>query len=116
MRFLVLMAEEDNWDRWEALSDAEQQVVFDQFTAFTKAVEERGTVVASEVLDRPELARTVRPGADRSVTEGPYAETVEQLGGFYLVELPDLDTAVEAARLLPPAYSVEVRPVVDMGE
>ena len=91
-------------------------MVFDQFTAFTKAVEERGTVVAGEALDRPELARTVRPGPDRSVTEGPFAETVEQLGGFYLVDLPDLDAAVEAARLLPPAYSVEVRPVIDMGE
>ena len=45
------------------------------------------------------------------VTDGPYAETVEQLGGFYLVELPDLDAAVEAARLLPSAYTIEVRPV-----
>ena len=49
------------------------------------------------------------------MTDGPFAETVEQLGGFFLVDLPDLDTAVEIARLLPPAYSVEVRPVVDEG-
>ena len=50
------------------------------------------------------------------MTEGPYAETVEQMGGFWLVELPDLDAALAAARLLPEAYSVEVRPVIDMGE
>ena len=50
------------------------------------------------------------------MTEGPFAETVEQMGGFWLVDLPDLDAAVEAARLLPDAYSVEVRPVIDMGD
>ena len=116
MKFLVLMAEEDTWERWNALSDAEQQDVFDSFTAFTAAVEERGKVIAGDALDRPEHARTIRPGAERLVTEGPFAETVEQLGGFWLVDLPDLESAVDAAKLLPEAYSVEVRPVVDMGD
>jgi hypothetical protein len=116
VKFLVLMAEEDTWERWNALSDAEQQDVFDSFTAFTEAVKERGTVLAGEALDRAESARTVRPGPGRPVTEGPFAETVEQLGGFWLVDLPDLATAVAAATLLPATYSVEVRPVVDMGD
>ncbi len=116
MKFLVLMAEEDTWERWNALSDAEQQDVFDSFTAFTEAVKERGTVLAGEALDRAKSGRTVRPGPGRPVTEGPFAETVEQLGGFWLVDLPDLETAVAAATLLPATYSVEVRPVVDMGD
>jgi hypothetical protein len=116
MKFLVLMAEEDTWNRWNALSDGEQQEVFDRFTAFTKAVDERGKVLAGEALDRPELARTIRPGPGRPVTDGPFAETVEQMGGFWLVDLPDLDSALECARLLPEAYSVEVRPVVEMGD
>ena len=116
MKFLVLMAEEDTWERWNALSDAEQQNVFDSFTPFTEAVKERGTVLAGEALDRAESARTVRPGPGRPVTEGPFAETVEQLGGFWLVDLPDLESAVGAAKLLPAAYSVEVRPVVDMED
>ena len=116
MKFLVLMAEEDTWERWNALSDAEQQDVFDSFTAFTEAVKERGTVLAGEALDRAESARTVRPGPGRPVTEGPFAETVEQLGGFWLVDLPDLESAVGAAKLLPEAYSVEVRPIVDIGD
>ena len=74
-------------------------------------------MLAEAALDGPETARTVRAGvgADRPVTEGPFAETVEQLGGFFLVDLPDLDTAVEVARLLPASYSVEVRPTVDEG-
>jgi hypothetical protein len=116
VKFLVLMTEEDTWERWNALSDVQQQAVFDEFTAFSEAVKQRGAVLAGEALDRPESARTIRPGADRTVTEGPFAETVEQLGGFWLVDLPDLDSAVAAARLLPEAYSVEVRPVVDMGD
>jgi hypothetical protein len=118
MKFLVLMAEEDTWNRWTALSDGQQEAVFERFTAFTEAVKERGSVLAGEALDRPEGARTVRPGsgAGRPVTEGPFAETVEQLGGFWLVDLPDLDSALEAARLLPDTYSVEVRPIVDMGD
>jgi hypothetical protein len=116
VKFLVLMAEEDTWERWNALSDAEQQDVFDSFTAFTEAVKERGSVLAGEALDRAERARTVRPGPGRPVTEGPFAETVEQLGGFWLVDLPDLEAAVAAARLLPEAYSVEVRPIVDIGD
>jgi hypothetical protein len=110
MRFLVLMTEADHFERWDASSDAEQAAVFDHFRAFDAAVAERGgTVVGGEALARPAEARTLRAGA---VTEGPYAETVEQLGGFYLVELPTLDDAVAAARLLPPAYTIEVRPVV----
>ena len=112
MKFLVLMAEPDHVDRWNALPDAEQQVVFDHFEAFARKVRERGAVLAGEALAAGTRARTVEAGAARTVREGPYAETVEQLGGFYLVELPDLDAAVEAARLLPPAYTIEVRPVV----
>jgi hypothetical protein len=78
------------------------------------AVEERGAVLGGEALGGPDGARTLHPGAaDRPVTEGPFAETVEQLGGFYLVELPDLDTAVDLCRLLPPEYTIELRPVVD---
>ena len=53
---------------------------------------------------------TVRGGA---TTDGPYAETVEQVGGFYVVDLPSQELAVETARLLP-VPSVEVRPILDM--
>ena len=49
------------------------------------------------------------------MTDGPFAETVEQLGGFYLLEVPDLASAVELCRLLPDGYTVEVRPVVELG-
>lgn len=49
------------------------------------------------------------------MTDGPYAETVEHLGGLWIVDLPDLDTAVEVTRLLPAEYSLEVRPLMDIN-
>ena len=85
MRFLVLMAEEDHFDKWEAASEQEQQAFFDGLAAFTAAVRDRGEVLFGDALARPERAQTVRGG---STTEGPYAETVEQVGGFYVVDLP----------------------------
>jgi hypothetical protein len=109
MRFLVLMAEADHFDRWEQADDDHRQRCFDDYDAFARAVKERGTLVLGDALDHPGSARTLQPDEERTVTEGPYAETVEQLGGFYVVELPDLGTAVELARLLPREYTIEVR-------
>ncbi|MCD4526471.1 YciI family protein [Nocardioides sp. cx-173] len=114
MRFLVLMAEEDHFARWDAADEAERHAVFECFQAFDAAVKERGTIVAGEALASPAEARTLGPGPTRAVTDGPYAETVEQTGGFYLVDLPSHEAALEAAALLPPAYTVEVRPVLDV--
>jgi hypothetical protein len=115
MRFLVLMTEADHFDRWNDASDHERQHMLDQLAAFSTAVRERGDLVAGEALRRPAEARTLRPGEGRPVTQGPFAETVEQLGGLYLVDLPDLATAVDAARLLPDAWTIEVRPIEPAG-
>jgi hypothetical protein len=115
-RFLILMAETDHFARWDAADAAYQQRHLDDLRAFTEAVRARGRFRGGEALVHPKHARTLRPGADgRRVTEGPYAETAEQLGGFYLVELPDLATALELADLLPREYDVEVRECLDVG-
>ena len=114
MRFLVLMAEQDHFDTWERADDATRERVYADFRAFSEAVRSRGSIVAGDALDRPATARTVRPGADRAVTDGPFAETVEQLGGFYLIDVPGLDAAVELAALLPREYTVEVRPTLEV--
>jgi len=112
MKFLVLMSEPDHFTRWHASTEAEQSAVFDSFRAFTAAVRERGDLILGEALAPEGEARTLRPGPDRPVTDGPYAKPVEQMGGLYLVELPDRETAVDVARLLPPQYTIEVRPLV----
>jgi hypothetical protein len=112
VRFLVLLTESDHFDKWEGADDAYRDRCFADYNAFATAVRSRGTVVLGDALDRPPAARTLRPDERRTVTDGPYAETVEQLGGFYVVELPDQDTAVELARLLPREYTIEVRPML----
>ena len=117
MKFLVLMAEADHADKWDGLDEAGQEAVFARFRAFTAAVRERGQLLATEAMERPASARTVRQGdgPDRPVTDGPFAETVEHLGGLWVVDLPDLGAAVDAAKLLPAEYAIEVRPLMDIG-
>ena len=114
MRFLVLLAEEDHFDKWDAVGDEQRKRTIDDFNAFADAVAARGSIVTGDALARPTEGRTLQPGAERAVTDGPYAETKEQLGGFYLVDLPDLATAVEVAALLPREYLVEVRPTLEI--
>lgn len=114
MRFLVLLTEKDHFDNWDGADAALRQRTIADFNAFGDAVRDRGTLIVGDALARPEEARTLSAGEARSVTRGPFAETVEQIGGFYLVDLADLDTAVEIAGLLPREYTVEVRPTLDV--
>ena len=118
MKFMVLMAEGDHFANWDRASEETRQRVYADFDAFSTAVAERGTIVAGEALDHPRRARTVQPrsqsGGDRPVTEGPYAETVEQLGGFFLIDVASFEDAVELAKLLPREYLLEVREVLEV--
>ena len=112
MRFLVLLGGPDHFDNWDAADDSLRARYFRDYRRFSDAVRQHGKLVVGDALSRPEDARCVQPGAARVVGEGPFAETVEQVGGFYVIELPDLDTAVELARLLPQEHRVEVRPTL----
>lgn len=113
MKYLVLMAYEEGG--WETAGPAERQQVMDAHTAFHKAVAERATMLAGEALAESAAARTLRHVDDKPVvTEGPYAEGVEQLGGFYLVDAESPDVMLELCRLLPSSYAVEVRPVIEI--
>ena len=113
MKFVVLMAEEDP-EAWDGATQEYRDEVFDRHRSFDKAVREAGEMVAGEALALPKEAVTLRPGKgrDRLVTEGPYAETTEQLGGFYLIDVDSIETALDLVRLLPDGYTVEVRPAI----
>jgi hypothetical protein len=91
----------------------------EDWTAYDKEVKEEGIFVSGESLADLVTATTVRVGADgaRTVTDGPYAETRELLGGFYVIDVPDLDVALDWAARCPGARdgSVVVRPVADFG-
>lgn len=112
MHFLVLLGGPGHFDQWDSADEERRERMFRDYRAFAEAVRRRGDVLAGDALVRPEGARRVLPGKDRLVSDGPFSETVEQLGGFYLVDLPDLETAVELARLLPREHLVEVRPTL----
>jgi hypothetical protein len=86
------------------------------YDAFTAHLRERGAMLAGEALDGVATATTVRVVDGRTITTaGPFAETQETLGGFYLVEAADLDEAIAWAAMIPGARhgSIEIRPVWD---
>ena len=88
----------------------------DAYNAFTEHVRSRGAMKGGEALDSVDTATTVRVVEGRTITtDGPFAETKETLGGFYLVEAADLDEAISYAAMIPGAKRgcIEVRPVWD---
>ncbi|HEX3548873.1 MAG TPA: YciI family protein [Candidatus Elarobacter sp.] len=89
-----------------------------EWEAFSEGLRARGALVDAAPLAGVASATTVRVrDGKRAVTDGPFAETKEILGGYYIVEAPSIDGALEAAAMCPGAKygSVEVRPVVDVG-
>jgi hypothetical protein len=87
-----------------------------EYNAFTAHLRERGAMLAGEALDGVATATTVRVVDGRTIaTDGPFAETKETLGGFYLVEAADLDQAIEWAAMIPGARHgcIEIRPIWD---
>ncbi|MGW4797034.1 YciI family protein [Nonomuraea sp. MG754425] len=93
---------------------------FEEWVAYDKTVRESGAYVSGESLADLTTATTVRvgPSGERAVTDGPFAETREVLGGFYVIDVPDLDVALDWAARCPGARgggSVVVRPVADFG-
>lgn len=105
---------------WEAATPEEQAAVFAQHEEFTRVLAERGhTITGGAELTHSRTTRQVRTDGSGGVvvTEGPYAETVEQLSGFYLVESDDLDDLLQACGILASAETpVEVRAAVDHSD
>jgi hypothetical protein len=113
MKYTVLIYGNEREE--QKLSEHEQQALFEQHAAFAQKHE--AAVIAAEALEPTVTARTLRLNGDSiAVSDGPFAETPLQLGGFYLVEAPDLDSAVTMVQQLPvgPNDAIEVRPVVEM--
>ena len=103
----------------ESVPEDQMLAEMEGYNAFTAHLRERGAMLAGEALVPTASATTVRVVDGRTVTtDGPFAETKEQLGGFYLVEAADLDEAIAYAAMIPGAThgSIEVRPIWDYGE
>jgi hypothetical protein len=114
MKFMLsIYADESGW---EQATPEDVKQIMDAYNAFSTEVRDRGIYEAGEGLQRSDTAATVRVRhGERLVTDGPFAETKEQLGGFYLLECKDRDEAIEWAAKIPGAQvgAVEVRPVMD---
>ncbi|MFC7490980.1 MULTISPECIES: YciI family protein [unclassified Knoellia] len=114
-RYLVLLAYEPGG--WEAATPEERQVYVDGHNAFHAFVDEHGRRVSGAALADADTATTIRRRDGRAlVTDGPFVESVEMIGGYYDIELPDLDVAIAAASMLPPAYTVEIRAVIELDD
>ena len=115
MKYLVLLIGDGELKPWTLQSEREQGELMGQFGAFDAAcgAREGVEILSGEALGGPADSTTVRTrGGQVQLTDGPYAEAVEGLGGFYLLEAPDLDVLLELLRILP-AYDMQVSPVVD---
>ena len=113
MQYLCLIY--DNEQVFQNLGEDERNQVFGEYGAFTESIRESGNYVAGDALQPTSTATTVRIRDGKTlVTDGPFAETKEQLGGYYLVDAKDMDEALKIAERIPSARygSIEVRPVV----
>jgi hypothetical protein len=115
MEYLLLIY--SNEKAWDAMPKAELDAVYGEYMAFTEAIKKSGNYKGGNPLQPTPTATTVRvKGGKTLTTDGPFAETKEQLGGYYLVEAKDLDEAIALAARIPSARmgSIEVRPIQKM--
>jgi hypothetical protein len=116
MRYLLSFIVEEG--AMEDVSPEQMQASLERWAAFDDEAVARGAMIACEPLESSSVATTihVRDNGDRIVTDGPFAESKEQLGGFCVLDCQNLDEALEWARKVPmQAGSIEVRPVMDLS-
>jgi hypothetical protein len=112
---LLIYSDEEAWAR---MSDEERHPIIEEYFALSNELREKGRYVAGAPLQSTATANTVRIRDDeRVVTDGPFAETKEQLGGYFLVEADSVEEALDWAAKIPAAHygSIEVRPVLSVG-
>ncbi len=113
MQYLLLIY--DNESERDRITDEERAEMMRAYGEFTRAIKESGQFVAGDALQSVSTATTVRVRDGNTLTlDGPFAETKEQLGGYYLVNASDLDEALALAARIPTAKrgSIEVRPIM----
>lgn len=117
MKYFVLLAGFGELPGWDELTADEQEAQMTELAAFDDACAAQPGVetLGGESLGDGSMATTLRTrGGAMTITDGPFAEAAEQIGGYYLLDAPDLDTVIELCRVLP-AYDIEIRPVLDVS-
>jgi hypothetical protein len=115
MKFLLMCCTEEK--KIADMSKPEAEAIVEETLAYCEALQKNGTLILSEALEPVDMATTVRVrNGKSSMTDGPFAETKEQFGGFFLINARDLNEAIQIASKFPSARvgSLEVRPVRDL--
>lgn len=117
MRYLLMIFDDETRDA--DATPEQMQAVMTEYDAFTAEVDRRGANKGSEALMPTTMATSVRVRDGKILaSDGPFAETKEQLGGYYLIDCKDLNEAIEIAALCPGAKlgTVELRPIMELDE
>lgn len=112
MKYLCLIYDDEM--KWATMAKEQADALMGEYFAFTTDIRKSGHYLAGEALQPTQTATTVRVRNGKiSTTDGPFAETKEQLGGFYMIEAKDLNDAIQVASRIPSAKlgSIEIRPV-----
>ncbi|MCC6507672.1 MAG: YciI family protein [Pirellulaceae bacterium] len=114
MKYMLLIyGAEESW------TEQEREACMIESMGICKELENQGKWIASSPLHSVQTATSVRiRDGRRQITDGPFAETAEQLGGYYIIDVDDLDEAIAIASRIPPAKkgTVEIRPIFDLAE
>ena len=115
MKYLLMCCTEEN--KLDTMSKSECEALMDETLAYCEALQKSGHLIVVEPLEPVQMAMTVRVRNGKvSLTDGPFAETKEQIGGFFLINARDLNEAIQVASRFPSARigSLEVRPVREL--
>ena len=117
MKYLCLIYDDEK--KMATMSKDEGEAFMGEYFAFTEGIKKTGHYLGGNALQPVNTATTVRTrGGKLSTTDGPFAETKEQLGGYYLIEARDLNDAIQVASRIPSARmgSIEVRPIMEFNQ
>ena len=117
MRYLCLIYDDES--KWGTMAKADADAMMGEYFAFTENIKSNGNYIGGEALQPTQTATTVRIRQGKvSSTDGPFAETKEQLGGYYLINARDLNEAIQIASRIPAARTggVEVRPIMEFNQ
>ena len=117
MRYLCLIYEDEK--NWGTMPKEQADAMMGEYFAFTEGIKKSGHYVGGEALQPTQSASTVRVRNGKvSTTDGPFAETKEQLGGYYLINAKDLNDAIQVASKIPSSRlgSIEVRPIMEFAQ
>jgi hypothetical protein len=115
MQYLLLIYDPEK--TWQTMPEAERGALFHEYMTFTADIKKSGHYLGGNALQPTHTATSVRMRDGKAATtDGPFAETREQLGGYYLIEAKDLDEATKIAARIPSAKfgTIEVRPIMPM--